>query len=586
MKPTKILFLTLIMMTINAYGDDLTWTGAAGDNLWDNPANWDGGKVPGPQDNVTVPNGTPECKYSNIIVDNLINEGVLKPENSFNYFEANGSFSNYGTIGTSDYSLKINTRGNCYNYGSIQGANVTISGMKVSNFASGTISSKYCTGHEFALSIFGFYEIINHGSIVSTPGGEFDYGGSIRFMGSYISNSGNIAAGDGLDHGVGGNVSIISDYLWNRGSIASGNNGIYAGKAEDGKVTIESKKVRNEGIIKGGKSDESKRIAFSDSKLSKDQIIMGDISIYADSIILQLDTNFVEGRIISFYCHHLEISDIIYVGGIWCTEGVHAYTTGNGSVDLSGIDQFMAIISEYGSDNHIYSNNITEPQQGLDYIFSPTPIIHPADETITGAYIGYFSMFGGSGTSDTLHIRMQNQSMLPKILDYEISSDLGWVAAISGSTPEILPFEFELLPLEYSIPEGTTISVTDTVRMIVYINDDFSDTSYCNIECSGDNTVGVDQGYFISNGFGLRQNYPNPFIENTRIPFSLGQNAHITISIINLQGQLIKILSDANFQKGLHEIEWDASDLPAGIYICKMNISNSSITRKLIHKTL
>jgi flagellar hook assembly protein FlgD len=66
--------------------------------------------------------------------------------------------------------------------------------------------------------------------------------------------------------------------------------------------------------------------------------------------------------------------------------------------------------------------------------------------------------------------------------------------------------------------------------------------------------------------FQLSQNYPNPFKEKTRIKFCIPYKTEITITILNSKGNIIKKLLEEKKDAGTYEIEFDGSELPAGIY--------------------
>jgi photosystem II stability/assembly factor-like uncharacterized protein len=75
---------------------------------------------------------------------------------------------------------------------------------------------------------------------------------------------------------------------------------------------------------------------------------------------------------------------------------------------------------------------------------------------------------------------------------------------------------------------------------------------------------------------------PNPFFDNTTISYELEESGYTQIEIFSLTGQRITILLSENQDAGRHEIEWDASELTRGIYICKLNTKNSYNTFKII----
>lgn len=67
--------------------------------------------------------------------------------------------------------------------------------------------------------------------------------------------------------------------------------------------------------------------------------------------------------------------------------------------------------------------------------------------------------------------------------------------------------------------------------------------------------------------FFLEQNYPNPFNPSTTIRFSLPQSSHVKLKVYNIQGQEVLTLLDERRAPGIHQLQFDASRLSAGIYL-------------------
>jgi hypothetical protein len=80
-----------------------------------------------------------------------------------------------------------------------------------------------------------------------------------------------------------------------------------------------------------------------------------------------------------------------------------------------------------------------------------------------------------------------------------------------------------------------------------------------------------DKNVSIPNQFSLSQNYPNPFNPSTKINFDLPVSAKVKIDVINVIGQKVKTLVDANYNAGSHELNFDASELSSGIYVYKID---------------
>ncbi len=92
----------------------------------------------------------------------------------------------------------------------------------------------------------------------------------------------------------------------------------------------------------------------------------------------------------------------------------------------------------------------------------------------------------------------------------------------------------------------------------------------------------------ISNGYNLSVTcYPNPFIDNFNIDFSIDEPQNITIEILNIQGQVIEVVENRYFSQGKHTAVWNANNsgiknIPGNIYFCRIRGNNYSQTYQLI----
>jgi len=81
---------------------------------------------------------------------------------------------------------------------------------------------------------------------------------------------------------------------------------------------------------------------------------------------------------------------------------------------------------------------------------------------------------------------------------------------------------------------------------------------------------------------GLSQNYPNPFNPTTTIEFALPRAGHIKLEVYNILGQKTAVLFDGPMSAGTHQIEFDASATPSGIYFYRLMTETEHLTRKMI----
>ncbi len=66
--------------------------------------------------------------------------------------------------------------------------------------------------------------------------------------------------------------------------------------------------------------------------------------------------------------------------------------------------------------------------------------------------------------------------------------------------------------------------------------------------------------------YSLAQNYPNPFNPSTTIEFALPSSVAVTLAIYNTQGQLVETLLIQILLLSGHQVRWEASNLPSGVY--------------------
>jgi hypothetical protein len=95
--------------------------------------------------------------------------------------------------------------------------------------------------------------------------------------------------------------------------------------------------------------------------------------------------------------------------------------------------------------------------------------------------------------------------------------------------------------------------------------------------------IGIEQiSSEIPEEFELKQNYPNPFNPKTQIIFSVHKKAYVSLKIYDVNGKEIYILSDKVFEPGFYRADWEAGDLPSGVYFYRLTSGNFDVTRKMI----
>jgi hypothetical protein len=80
----------------------------------------------------------------------------------------------------------------------------------------------------------------------------------------------------------------------------------------------------------------------------------------------------------------------------------------------------------------------------------------------------------------------------------------------------------------------------------------------------------------------LAQNYPNPFNPSTTIRFTLAADGHALLVVRNVLGQEVRRPIDERREKGEYRLEFDAGDLPSGVYLYTLTTAEGASTRRMV----
>ena len=84
------------------------------------------------------------------------------------------------------------------------------------------------------------------------------------------------------------------------------------------------------------------------------------------------------------------------------------------------------------------------------------------------------------------------------------------------------------------------------------------------------------------NTFQLFQNYPNPFNPVTTIRFKLPKSEKVELKIYDMLGREIKTLYNKIAPAGVVDVDFDADNLPSGVYIYRIKASSFIAAKKLM----
>ncbi len=92
----------------------------------------------------------------------------------------------------------------------------------------------------------------------------------------------------------------------------------------------------------------------------------------------------------------------------------------------------------------------------------------------------------------------------------------------------------------------------------------------------------VENKQLVPKQFNLEQNYPNPFNPSTVISFTVAKSEAVNISIFNIIGQKIATLINKEYTPGSYSVQFNAGNLPSGIYFYRLSTNDYVSIKKMI----
>jgi len=95
--------------------------------------------------------------------------------------------------------------------------------------------------------------------------------------------------------------------------------------------------------------------------------------------------------------------------------------------------------------------------------------------------------------------------------------------------------------------------------------------------------TGIDDEISLPIDYTLAQNFPNPFNPSTKIQYALPVEGSVTLKVFNILGQeVITLINNELVTAGRHEVTFDASHLPSGIYLYRIQTDGFVQVKKMI----
>ena len=154
--------------------------------------------------------------------------------------------------------------------------------------------------------------------------------------------------------------------------------------------------------------------------------------------------------------------------------------------------------------------------------------------------------------------------------------------SISG----MLHFKVADLHIDESIPTNLESHGVPIAGIDVDFDGEARDTVSPDIgadEFDGTTIVGVKNNSTPPLRFALEQNYPNPFNPTTYIQFTVPKTTELKINVYSILGEKVLTVAEGKYGSGSYKVKINASGLPSGIYIYRIESGVFTSTKKMVY---
>ncbi len=245
--------------------------------------------------------------------------------------------------------------------------------------------------------------------------------------------------------------------------------------------------------------------------------------------------------------------------------------------DCNAVQGIIVDIWHCDKDGNYSQYGGTQMQQ-IDY--TNNTFLRGRQVTDVNGQVSYTSIFPGwyTGRATHIHVHMYTSGGTSLLIS-QIAFPEGAGSAVAtvnaatqyGYTKGMTGYQYNASDNVFS--DGTSTEMS-TIAGSLASGYTLSWTAYVN---AASTTTGINEVPAESQ-FQIRQNFPNPCTDHTRIPVVLKAPSDVRVTIMDLEGRELRSQVPGNLGAGEQLVDLDVSGLAAGQYIFKVKVTNLSGT--------
>ncbi|MBS1494017.1 MAG: T9SS type A sorting domain-containing protein [Bacteroidetes bacterium] len=193
---------------------------------------------------------------------------------------------------------------------------------------------------------------------------------------------------------------------------------------------------------------------------------------------------------------------------------------------------------------------------------SPTKFCYPGDPESNVGWTEYTGMIKNCGGVTSGQV------------EASAPGDRRLIISSGASNLKVNPLDTQTFVVAQMIARGTNNKNSVTLLKAMATN---VQAAYNTSFVIGINSISTE----VPEKFSLYQNYPNPFNPSTKINFDITKSGFTSLSIFDVTGKEVAKLVNQNLNAGSYEFEFNAANLPSGVYFYKLENLGSTEVKKM-----